>query len=76
VSWHITTNYRRKFVLIGVIAIGSAISLYLPIYLPEMGASLALLNPVVHLISSSVGELLSIVWASAYAHIYVQGIVS
>jgi len=76
VSWRITTNYRGKFVLIVIIAIGSAVSLYLPTYLPEMGASLASLNPVVHLISSSVGELLSIVWASAYAHIYVQGIIS
>jgi len=27
-------------------------------------------------ISSSVSELLSIVWASAYAHIYIQGVVS
>ena len=76
VSWRITTNYRGKFVLIGVIAIGSAASLFLPTYLPEMGMSLASLNPVLSLISSSVSELLSIVWASAYAHIYVQGVVS
>ncbi|MUW13486.1 hypothetical protein GJ633_01595 [Halorubrum sp. CBA1125] len=76
VSWHITTNYRGKFVLIGMIATGSALSLYLPTYLPEMGESLASLNPVLSVISASVGELLSIVWASAYAHIYVQGIVS
>ncbi|MBZ6496953.1 hypothetical protein KWG76_18830 [Haloterrigena longa] len=76
VSWRITTNYRGKFVLIVVITIGSAISLYLPTSLPEMGASLASLNPVLSMISSSVGELLSVVWASAYAHIYVQEIVS
>jgi len=76
VSWRITTNYRGKFVLIGVIAIGSALSLYLPTYLPEMGSNLASLTPVLSVFSSSVGELLSIVWASAYAHIYIQGIVS
>ena len=76
VSWRITTNYRRKLVLIGVIAIGSAFSLYLPTYLPEMGTSLASLTPVLSVISSSVGELLSIVWASAYAHVYIQEIVS
>ncbi|SER80907.1 hypothetical protein [Natrinema salaciae] len=76
VSWRITTNYRGKFVLIVVIGIGSAISLYLPTAPPEMGASLASLNPVSSIISSSVGELLSVVWAGAYAHIYVQGIVS
>ncbi|WP_338742239.1 hypothetical protein [Haloplanus salilacus] len=72
VSWHITTNYRRKFLLVVLIAIGSALSFYLP----EMGPSLAPSNPVVHVITSSVGELLSIVWASAYAHVYVQAIVS
>lgn len=76
VSWRITTNYRGKFVLIGLIAIGSAFSLYLPTYLPETGTGLASLIPVLSVISSSVGELLSIVWASAYAHIYIQGIVS
>jgi hypothetical protein len=76
VSWRITTNYRGKFVLIGVIAIGSALSFYLPTYLPEMGTSLASLNPVLSVLSSSVSELLSILWASAYAHIYIQGIVS
>jgi len=76
VSWRITTNYRGKFVLIGVIAVGSAASLFLPTYFPEMGTSLASLNPVLSVISSSVSELLSIVWASAYAHIYIQGVVS
>lgn len=75
-SWRITTNYRGRFVLIGVMVIGSAVSLFLPTYLPEIGTSLASLNPVLSVISSSVSELLSIVWASAYAHIYVQGIVS
>jgi len=30
--------------------------------------------PVLGTVSSSVGELLSIVWASAYAHVYVQGV--
>ncbi|MGQ3330495.1 hypothetical protein [Halorubrum sp. FL23] len=76
VSWRITTNYRGKFFLIGVIVIGSALSLFLPTYVPGMGTSLAPLNPVLSIISSSVSELLSIVWASAYAHIYVQGVVS
>ena len=76
VSWRITTNYRGKFVLIVVIAIGSAVSLYLPTVLPQLETGLTLVHPVLHMISSSTGELLSIVWASAYAHIYVQGIVS
>ncbi len=76
VSWRITTDYRRKFVLIVVIAIGSALSLYLPTVLPGLETGLTLVHPVLHVISSSAGELLSIVWASAYAHIYVQGIVS
>jgi hypothetical protein len=76
VSWHITTNYRGKFILIAVIAIGSALGLYLPTPLPELGTRVASVAPVVSVISASVGELLSVVWASAYAHIYVQGIVS
>ncbi|WP_246975520.1 hypothetical protein [Natribaculum luteum] len=76
VSWRITTNYRGKVVLIVVIAIGSAISFYLPPSLLEMGTSLASSTPGLSMISSSVGELLSIVWAGAYAHIYVQEIVS
>jgi hypothetical protein len=76
VSWHITTNYRGKFVLVGVIVIGSAFSLYLPTMFPELRTGLAPVSPVLEAISTSVGELLSIVWASAYAHIYVQGVVS
>jgi len=76
VSWRITTNYRGKFLLIVVIAIGSALSLYLPTILPEVGTSLTLMQPALRVVSSSVSELLSIVWASAYAHIYVQGVVS
>ncbi|SFC52022.1 hypothetical protein SAMN05444422_109204 [Halobiforma haloterrestris] len=76
VSWRITTNYRGKFLLIIVIGIGSAASLYLPTVLPQPGTGLPLVHPVLGVISSSVGELLSVVWASAYAHIYVQGIVS
>jgi hypothetical protein len=76
VSWRITTNYRGKFVLIAVIAIGSAISIYLPTVLPEFGTGPALVSPIVDAISSSASELLSVVWASAYAHTYVQGIVS
>ncbi|MDZ5810810.1 hypothetical protein U4E84_05555 [Halorubrum sp. AD140] len=76
VSWRITTHYRRKFMLIAVIAIGSAVSLYLPTVLPQPETGLTFVYPVLSMISSSVGELLSIVWASAYAHIYVQGILS
>jgi len=76
VSWRITSNYRRKFLLIIVIAIGNAVSLYLPTVLPQFETGLAVVHPVLHVISSSAGELLSIVWASAYAHIYVQEILS
>ncbi len=76
VSWRITTNYRGKFVLIGLIAIGSVIGLSLPGFLPETATTVTSSNPVLRMISSSVGELLSVVWASAYAHIYVQEIVS
>ncbi|MFC5136555.1 MULTISPECIES: hypothetical protein [Haloferacaceae] len=75
VSWRITTNYRGKFLLIVVIAIGSGVSLYLPPVLPQLETGLTLVQPVLGVISSSVGELLSIVWAGAYAHIYVQGVV-
>ena len=76
VSWRLTTNYRGKFVLIVVIAVGSTIGVYLPTVVPELGAGGALVSPVLELIASSVSELLSVVWASAYAHTYVQGIVS
>ncbi|WP_241686238.1 hypothetical protein [Halorubrum amylolyticum] len=77
VSWHMTTNYRGKLVLVAVIAVGSALGLYLPTHLPEIGAGgVGSVTPVLTAISSSVGELLSIVWASAYAHIYVQELVS
>jgi hypothetical protein len=72
ISWQITTNYRRKFVLIAVIAIGSVSNFYLP----EMVTSVASAAPVLRVLSSSVGELLSIVWASAYAHLYIQELVS
>ena len=76
VSWRLTTHYRGKFVLIVVIAVGSAIGIYLPTVVPELGTGRALVSLASNAISSSVGELLSIVWASAYAHTYVQGIVS
>jgi hypothetical protein len=76
ISWRITTNYRGKFVLIAVIAVGSAISIYLPTVLPELGMGPTLVSPILDAISSSAGELLSVVWASAYAHTYIQGIVS
>ena len=76
VSWRITTNYRGKFVLMAVIASGSALSVRLPTYPLEMGTSMVALNPVLGMISSSAGELLSIVWAGAYAHVYVKEIVS
>ncbi|MFA1611800.1 hypothetical protein [Halobellus rubicundus] len=76
VSWRITTNYRGKFLLLVAIAIGSALSLYLPTVLPEVGTGVTPMEPVLRGVSSSVSELLSIVWASAYAHIYVQGVVS
>ncbi|MFC5278698.1 hypothetical protein ACFPM1_08015 [Halorubrum rubrum] len=76
VSWRITTNYRGKFLLVAVIAAGNAIGFYLSAVLPELGTGLAVVHPVLGVISSSVGELLSVVWASAYAHVYVQGIVS
>ncbi|MFU1783775.1 hypothetical protein ACM16X_20630 [Haloarcula japonica] len=72
ISWQITTNYRRKFVLIAIIAIGSVSNLYLP----EMGTSGASVTPVLRVLSTSVGDLLSIVWAGAYAHLYIQEIVS
>jgi len=76
VSWRITSNYRGKFLLIIVIAIGSAVNLYLPTVLTQLETGLTVVHPVLHVISSSAGELLSIVWATAYAHIYIQGIVS
>ncbi|WP_225307762.1 hypothetical protein [Haloarcula sp. CBA1129] len=76
VSWRITSNYRGKFLLIVVIAIGSAVNFHLPAALPQTETGLTVVHPVLHIISLSAGELLSIVWASAYAHIYVQGVVS
>ncbi|WP_256335669.1 hypothetical protein [Halopenitus persicus] len=76
VSWHVTTNYRGKFVLIVVLVLGSVLGLQLPASLPETGARLAWVAPAVDVIAASVSELLSIVWASAYAHVYVQAIVS
>ena len=76
VSWRLTTNYRGKFVLIAVIAVGSAISIYLPTVLPELGTGPTLVSPILDAISSSAGELLSVVWASAYAHTYIQATVS
>ena len=76
VSWRLTTNYRGKLVLIAVITVGSAISIYLPTALPELGMGPTLVSPILDAISSSVGELLSVAWASAYAHTYVQSIVS
>ena len=72
ISWRLTTNYRRKVVLIAVIAIGSVSN----VYVPEVGTSIASVTPVFRVLSSSVGDLLSIVWASAYAHLYIQEIVS
>jgi hypothetical protein len=76
ISWRITTNYRGKLLLVVVIATGSAIGVYFPTYFPGIGASVPRLAPVLSAFSSTVSELLSIVWASAYAHVYVQGVVS
>lgn len=76
ISWRLTTNYRGRFVLVVVIAIGSALSVYLPTSLPGIGMGLVSLNSVVRVLAASVGELLAVIWTGAYAHIYVQGIVS
>lgn len=76
ISWRITTNYRGKFLLLSLIAIGSAISISLSTHLPEMGTGPAWSHPVLSAIAASFGEFLSIVWAGAYAHIYVQEVVS
>jgi hypothetical protein len=56
-------------VLVVVIGVGGAISFYLPTVLPELSAGLAAISPVLDVLSSSVGELLSVVRASAYAYI-------
>jgi len=74
VSWEITTNYRGTFVLVTVITLGSAVGFHVPSVLPAIGPGLTAMAPVLGTVSSSVGELLSIVWASAYAHVYVQGV--
>ncbi|MBB6646555.1 hypothetical protein H5V44_09680 [Halobellus sp. MBLA0160] len=76
VSWRITGNYHSRFVLIVLIAVGSAISLSLPASLPELTTGLSPAPPVLDAISSSVGDFVSVLWASAYAHIYVQSVVS
>ena len=73
VSWRLTANYRGKFVLVALIAVGSAISLYIP---TDIGSGVTAVTPVWRVFSASVSELLSVVWASAYAHLYVQSIVS
>ncbi|WP_188787623.1 hypothetical protein [Halobellus salinus] len=75
VSWRLTTNYRGRFALIIVIVIGSAISTHLPTAFLEFGTGSALVSPVLSVASASVGELLSVAWASAYAHTYVKNIV-
>lgn len=74
-SWRITTNYRTKFVLVVLILTGSVAGLFLPDSLPGIGHGLAPLAPVLRVLSASVGEVLSIVWAGAYAQLYVQGVV-
>lgn len=70
ISWHITTNYRAKFLLVVFIATGSAVGFYLP----EVTASTPAFGPVLHAVSASVGEFMSMLWAGAYAHNYVQGV--
>ncbi|WP_435066921.1 hypothetical protein [Haloplanus sp. C73] len=74
-SWRITTNYRRKFVLVALVVAGSGVGFFLPGSLPEIGHGLAPLAPVLRVVSASAGELLSVVWAGAYAQLYVQGVV-
>jgi hypothetical protein len=73
VSWRMTTNYPTRLLLVLLIAAGSAISLYLPGSLPAVVGGLSPALPLVDAVAASLGELLSVVWAGAYAHLYVQG---
>ncbi|OYR45984.1 hypothetical protein [Halorubrum sp. Ea8] len=76
ISWRITTNYRAKILLLVLIALGSGVTFYLPSYVLQIGSDLGLLSSLVNMIAASIGELLSVVWASAYAHIYVQQVIT
>lgn len=76
ISWRITTNHRAKLFLLVLIALGSGVTFYLPTYVLQIGSDLGPIPSVVNVIAASIGELLSVVWASAYAHIYVQQVIA
>ena len=73
ISWRITTNYRAKLLLIVLLALGSALSVFVVGASPDGG--LVTVGPLFEALSTSAGEFLSILWAGAYAHLYVQGVV-
>lgn len=76
VSWRITGHVRGRVALVILVAVGSALGLYLPVALPGATTGVAPVPAVFDVVSSSVGDLLSVLWASAYAHVYVQSVVS
>ncbi|MFP8954521.1 hypothetical protein ACLI4Z_16360 [Natrialbaceae archaeon A-arb3/5] len=74
ISWTITTNYRGKALFLVGSALASAGSLFLVGFLPGIEDGSIPFGTAVGVLSTSLGELLSVVWFGVYSHLYVQGI--
>ncbi|MEY7850013.1 hypothetical protein AB7C87_12545 [Natrarchaeobius sp. A-rgal3] len=72
-SWTITTNLRWKFLLLVLATVASTGFFYVAGSLPSAGGDS--FGSAVGLLSTSVGELLSVVWYGVYVQLYVQQIV-
>ena len=75
VSWRLTTDYRRKYLLVLLIVIGSVLTFDLLGPLVQVYGDTVIRGPVLRALSVSIEELLSVVWVGAYAHIYVQEVI-
>lgn len=74
-SWRLATSHRGK--LLGILA-GNVGSVGVFLAGPLVGANGPLLSPgpLLSAVSTSVGELLSVVWYGVYAHLYVQTVLT
>lgn len=69
-SWRLSTNHRGK--LLGLLAGNLGVALVGPVI--GAGGLVGPAGPLLTAVGTSAGELLSVVWYGAYAHLYVQSV--
>lgn len=76
VSWQITSNHRGKLFVVVVLIFVSTLTLYFPEQLPVVREIVGASRSPLSMLLASLNELLSLLWAGVYAHVYVQAVVS